>query len=108
MSEAKTVSGGEAAIAFAKVVGATVWMVVGSLLNAFTFWALWGWFLVPIGAPPITYAHAYGIGLLATWLGMIASLVPKEREKIGVTIVAKTITNGLLLAAGAIVHAAMQ
>mgnify|MGYP000082481008 CR=1 FL=1 len=35
------------------------------LLSAFVFATLWGWFLVPLGAPTIGVLHAYGIRTLA-------------------------------------------
>ena len=38
--------------------------LVFMLYYAWTFTVLWAWFLVPLGAPAITLAHAYGIMLI--------------------------------------------
>lgn len=36
------------------------------LLHAFTAKTLWGWFIVPLGAPAVGMAHAYGISMFVT------------------------------------------
>ena len=38
--------------------------VVNFVLFGFVFQDLWGWFMVPLGLPVISYAHAWGLALL--------------------------------------------
>lgn len=33
------------------------------LINSYTFWCLWGWFLQPLGLPAISFLQAMGIGM---------------------------------------------
>lgn len=52
-----------------KTIGLAVAIVVVALLVVEQGWAisvLWGWFLVPLGAPAIGIAAAVGIAVLAT------------------------------------------
>ena len=46
----------------------SVWVLLLPLgiLRAFIIRDLWSWFIVPVGAPPISVLHAFGIGLFAT------------------------------------------
>lgn len=37
-----------------------------ALFNAVVLQVMWGWFVVPMGAPAIGLAHAYGLTLLLT------------------------------------------
>lgn len=41
--------------------------IVNLLLMLFTITSLWGWFVVPLGAIPITMVQAFGINLLITF-----------------------------------------
>lgn len=43
-----------------------VLLVPYSVLVAYILTAMWGWFVVPLGAPGLGMAHAYGLALLAT------------------------------------------
>lgn len=38
------------------------------LLRAWAVSKMWLWFVVPLGLPPIGYAHALGISLFVGWL----------------------------------------
>lgn len=59
----ETLSGGLAAAALLAC-------IVGVVLAGFVGATLWGWFLVPLGLPAITIAHAIGIDALVTfWVG---------------------------------------
>jgi hypothetical protein len=55
------------------------------LLHAFAVWVLWGWFLVPLGVPPIGIAWAIGLVSLASLFQYMpptpAPPVPAEQEK---------------------------
>jgi hypothetical protein len=48
----------------------TVILVILSMLmlSAFVLGTLWGWFLVPLGLPAISYVHAYGLSIVVTYL----------------------------------------
>ena len=53
--------------------------VPGALFRAFVLAMCWRWFAVPIGAPVVGWAHAYGLGVLAT-LGTLTLPPIKDRE----------------------------
>ena len=40
-------------------------LAVGSLIRAYVLAQCWRWFAVPLGAPSIGMAHAYGLAMLA-------------------------------------------
>lgn len=47
-----------------------VLFLINVFWGAFVSSTLWGWFLVPLGVPAITYWHAVGIGsVIAAFLG---------------------------------------
>lgn len=49
-------------------IGKVVIALLNLVLTMFTISTLWGWFIVPLGAPVIGWAQAYGIALIAAWL----------------------------------------
>ena len=54
-----------------KYVGIFTMMVVLGFVSAFTGATLWGWFVVPLGMAQISYVHAYGLGIVGSFvLGM--------------------------------------
>jgi hypothetical protein len=60
----------DAALSGDKLLGGVALYIIGAVLWAHTIHALWGWFLLPLGAPTIGLAHAYGLFGLAkalTW-----------------------------------------
>lgn len=58
----------------ARFVAALLLMFYG----AFVVMALWGWFVVPLGAPPINMAHAFG---LAAFAGMMQNTTVPESKR---------------------------
>jgi hypothetical protein len=44
------------------------WVVFITLMNAFVFLKLWGWFVPPLGASAIGYAHSVGLCTLAAFV----------------------------------------
>ena len=52
----------------------------GALLEPKALELMWRWFVVPLGAPPITYWHTLG---LDTMLGLIAAMMlgPPRRDE---------------------------
>lgn len=58
-----------------------------ALFSAFTIATLWGWFVVPLGVIPLSYAQAYGISLLASvLLGARGVDTEKGKTTVGVAI----------------------
>lgn len=55
---------------FLQAVGFVVVAILTVLAAAFTLSTLWGWFIVPLGAPAIGLAHAAGISVMLTYLKM--------------------------------------
>jgi hypothetical protein len=43
---------------------AAIIIVPLAIWNGAVISILWGWFIVPLGAPPLTVAHAIGVSLL--------------------------------------------
>ena len=39
--------------------------VAAYAFSAFVLWLNWGWFLVPLGVPSLTIAHAAGVGVVS-------------------------------------------
>lgn len=58
----------------------SVWTNMGALLVSATIfeglalWALWQWFIVPLGVPSISYLHAMGLSLIA----MVLRSTPRD------------------------------
>lgn len=38
------------------------------ILSGFIIKIMWGWYMVPLGVPPVTVAHAIGIDILVTYI----------------------------------------
>jgi len=47
-----------------------------TLADAWGFMMLWGWFVVPLGLPAITFWHAVGLDL---FVGMVAAFMAPRR-----------------------------
>lgn len=86
--------------------------VFGCALGAFyTFvaWRLWDWFAVPVGAPHVTYAHAYGLYALATsvliW-SFHADINQKDTDYTALAL-AKAMVSAIILFEGWLAHLVM-
>lgn len=53
---------------FLTFVGGAVILFLNLILTMFTISTLWGWFIVPLGAPVIGWAQAYGLALIAAFI----------------------------------------
>jgi hypothetical protein len=53
--------------------------IPSGILRGYVFATLWSWFVVPLGAPAMGLAHAYGLGCLVTMATLPARL-PKDKE----------------------------
>ena len=48
--------------------GTIVFVILMLFLRAFIILYLWKWFVTPFGLPELGYAHAYGLGVLSSYL----------------------------------------
>lgn len=53
---------------FLKVFSWVVITLLQLMLTMFTISTVWGWFIVPLGAPVIGWAQAYGLSLIIAYL----------------------------------------
>lgn len=53
-------------IAVAERLLALIALPIGIVIEAYAISVLWGWFVVPLGAPAVGMAHAFGINALVT------------------------------------------
>ena len=51
-----------------KYVGLFAMLVALMLTSAFTGATLWGWFIIPLGIAQISYVHAYGLGIVGSFM----------------------------------------
>lgn len=56
------------AIVFAGFAGVVAVVVIASLMRGWALSVLWGWFLVPLGAPGLNIPTAIGISLVVSFL----------------------------------------
>lgn len=49
------------------VISGLVITILSLILTMFTISTLWGWFIVPLGAPVIGWAQAYGLALILAY-----------------------------------------
>jgi len=61
------------------------WLALArSLYDAWVLLMLWGWFIVPLGAPRINFWHAYGIDVFVSYfLSNIVLAVYADKQKTG-------------------------
>lgn len=52
------------------VIGVAAFVLFNLILTMFTISTLWGWFVVPLGAPVIGWAQAYGFALIASYIAV--------------------------------------
>jgi hypothetical protein len=67
-------------MALAIILGVLGTVVLMALFRAFVFTYLWGWFIVPLGAPHIGIAHAMGLALIVGLLTARPDLEDHEGE----------------------------
>jgi len=59
---------------------AVVATIASALVDGWAISLLWGWFLVPLGVPPITLVHAIGI---STFLSLVGPHNSSSKNKDG-------------------------
>ncbi|MDD3481024.1 MAG: hypothetical protein PHW75_02250 [Patescibacteria group bacterium] len=65
----------------AVVLGIIALLGLSAIVDGFVLSILWGWFLVPLGAPSITIPIAIGIALIAGMLVDTSTLARKKGEE---------------------------
>lgn len=50
------------------ILGFAAFTVVLTIARGFILQSLWGWFLVPLGLPPIGIANAIGVAMIVSYL----------------------------------------
>lgn len=60
-------------------------LFAAGVLGAFVLVQLWAWFMLPLGVPAIGVAHAYGIGVIATFLTYVYRGTTIETQQTGKT-----------------------
>ncbi len=58
-----------------------VTFLIGFALNGFVLVDLWAWFVLPLGAPTVSFAHAIGLDLLVTYVVQRRSDVEPTKKK---------------------------
>ena len=67
---------------------------------------MWGWFVVPLGMPSLSIAHAFGLALL---LRMVSTRMPKSDDRDWRALIAASIAAPwLVVGVGWIVNAFME
>lgn len=64
-----------------KIALTVVLALVMSALNAYVYMRFWHWFLVPIGAPAISYEHVFGIASMVSQVTYHVGDVPVHARK---------------------------
>lgn len=83
---------------------------VTAVLYAFVLRELWTWFVVPLGAPAIGMAHAYGLALLAksgVWEGPNSKKDDRENQGPLALLIGSVLFPLVAWGFGAIAHALM-
>lgn len=61
-----------------KYIGIFAAFIILGFLSAFTTVTLWGWFIVPFGVAQIGYVHAYGLGIISSYVMGTRGLTGKK------------------------------
>lgn len=87
---------------FAGVVIVPLVLAATSIWRGFVLSILWGWFLVPLGMPPLTVAYAIGVSLIVGFLTVRHSK-EDEQPEYGKAMLRVTLVPAFALAFGWIV-----
>jgi hypothetical protein len=58
-------------------------LAIGTILNGWALKTLWGWFLVPLGAPALTLLGAIGVAIVVSFLVGHPSQSDPKKEELG-------------------------
>jgi hypothetical protein len=87
----------------------TIGVVIGAWYS-FVAWQLWAWFAMPLGAPALTFAHAFGLYVLAAsvLLWGISPDVKMETEEAVTLVMGKANVAAIILLEGYVAHLFMK
>lgn len=88
----------------AKMLAGLLLFPITLVAYAFVVATFWGWFVVPLGAPDIGLAHAYGLAIL---VGMVAKRHTKDERSVLEAFAGALMYCGLALLFGWIAHLLM-
>jgi hypothetical protein len=75
----------------------------GIALQGFVLKMLWGWFIVPLGAPSISWAHAWDLAIIVSMTAKTAMPPDKDKfilERGGIAIIVAVVSPLFALFAG--------
>jgi len=101
----------EAYAALGKLSTALGALALVPLLALFRAWValkMWVWFAIPLGAPAIGMAHAYGLCLLIGIVGISATYHGEDKRETATKLLAPFMTIAMFWLFGAITHAVMS
>ena len=78
-----------------------------TVVNGLLLHLMWGWFMVPLGLPVISVAHALGIALVVSLLTHQTNTKKGEDKDLGEVVIAWIFTCLLTLLMGVIFHSMM-
>lgn len=81
---------------FGKFAGLFSLTIILIILGTFTITCLWSWFIVPLGLPPITMVHAYGLSVIVAYFQHRQAQRFKDEVLIKLPI-SKILIKGILL-----------
>lgn len=89
-----------------KILAALILLVPTVMWGGYVVSVLWGWFIVPLGAPPVGIAHALGLMLMAS-LPLLGLAKAKDEDDALFTIIKSWVISLLALGCGWLYHAFM-
>ena len=66
---------------FGKFTFGFVYLVIGIAFAAFVLSILWSWFIVPLGVPAISIAHAFGLQVLVAFFKVNRKVKDKKEPR---------------------------
>ncbi|WP_443698973.1 hypothetical protein [Pseudomonas sp.] len=88
-----------------KYVGIFAALIALGFLEAFTTVTLWSWFLVPFGVAQIGYVHAYGLGIISSYVMGARGLTGKK--PVSVSLAMGFMVSVVCLVMGFVTHSFM-
>lgn len=58
-----------------------LFLALSIFIEGLVFVSMWGWFVIPLGAPEVNLAHGLGLMMLVNWCAKSHRPDPRELEK---------------------------
>lgn len=75
--------------------------------NGYVLSKYWEWFVIPLGAPPIGWFHAYGLATLVVYFTPVDTKAQTAEEKLAGTIAGSALKPLILGLLGLLLHSLM-